>query len=140
MIKLDNISLKVERSLLCYCHPLCLICSPIFHHLSHPFEIYNVRSYQRSHSESVYTVPAHTEQTFLQASHEGQQGLVPGPFRGPHGQDPALQWSRQTSRQTSLDTSYNVPSIRSELAETRQLGRFDSIAEVTESLTPSVRR
>ena len=49
------------------------------------------------------------------------------------------------SRQTSLDTSYNVPSIRSELAETegrhaRHLGRFDSIAEVTESVTPSVRR
>ena len=107
-----------------------------------PVYNYNVRSYQRSHSESVYTVPAtaQTEQTFLQASQQGQQGLVPGPFRGPHGQDPALQWSRQTSRQTSLDTSYNVPSIRSELAETRQLGRFDSIAEVTESLTPSVRR
>ena len=56
-----------------------------------------------------------------------------------------MLWSRQTSRQTSLDTSYNVPSIRSELAETegrhaRHLGRFDSIAEVTESVTPSVRR
>ena len=90
----------------------------------------------------MYTVPAtqQTQQTFLQ-----EEGLVPGPFRGPHTQDPALLWSRQTSRQTSLDTSSNVPSIRSELADTegrqpRQLGRFDSIAEVTESVTPSFRR
>ena len=87
------------------------------------------RSYRRSYSEDTatggpFTIP-HTQHTYL----------GPGPFRGA-----PLDQGEMWSRQTSLDTSYNVPSIRSEMAETRQMGRFDSIAEVTESVTPSVRR
>ena len=44
------------------------------------------------------------------------------------------------SRQTSLDTSYNVPSIRTDMGDqdmrtARNIGGFDSIAEVTESGT-----
>ena len=45
------------------------------------------------------------------------------------------------SRQTSLDTSYNVPSIRTDMGDqdirgvNRNIGGFDSIAEVTESGT-----
>ena len=69
---------------------------------------------------------------------DNKQYLTTEPFplcRG--GQEE--QWSRQTS----LDTSYNVPSLRSEVGETEarphtsggRLGRFDSIAEVTESRT-----
>ena len=63
--------------------------------------MYNCRSYQRSYSDSVYTVPAsqQTQQTYLQG-----EGLVPGPFRGAHTQDPAQLWSRQTSRQTNMQT------------------------------------
>ena len=45
------------------------------------------------------------------------------------------------SRQTSLDTSYNVPSIRTDMGDqdirgvNKNIGGFDSIAEVTESGT-----
>ena len=61
---------------------------------------------------------------------------VPGPdYRGAQHHDPAQLWSRQTS----MDTSYNVPSIRTDMGDNmaslgqRNYGRFDSIAEVTES-------
>ena len=89
------------------------------------------RSYRRSYSEDTsagapFTIP-HTQHTSL------------GPFRGA-----PLDQGEVWSRQTSLDTSYNVPSIRSEVGEAearagRQLGRFDSIAEVTESKTEEER-
>ena len=100
------------------------------------------RSLRRSTSasEGVYTIP-HTEQTSvpLGPPTPGQYNIG-GPVldtRGAH--HPPDLWSRQTS----LDTSYNVPSIRSEVGDTEarphtsagRLGRFDSIAEVTESRT-----
>ena len=91
------------------------------------------RSYRRSYSEDTatggpFTIPQ-TQHTYL----------GPGPFRGA-----PLDQGEMWSRQTSLDTSYNVPSIRSEVGEAearagRQLGRFDSIAEVTESKTEEER-
>jgi len=82
------------------------------------------KSYRRSHSEDIYTLPQ-TDVT-----------QVPGPdYRGAQHHDPAQLWSRQTS----MDTSYNVPSIRTDMGDNmaslgqRNYGRFDSIAEVTES-------
>ena len=99
------------------------------------------RSYRRSQSEEVYTIPQ-TEQTMLHPSQSGYLGI-----RGAQHPNPAELWSRQTS----MDTSYNVPSIRTDMGEelgpgglvrmgsgSRQhQGRFDSIAEVTESQTRS---
>ena len=84
-------------------------------------------------SEGVYTIPQ-TEVTPLPPSH-GQYnigGPVTTGTRGPQGD----LWSRQTS----LDTSYNVPSIRTDMGDqdmrtARNIGGFDSIAEVTESGT-----
>ena len=91
------------------------------------------RSLRRSTSasEGVYTIP-HTEQTSvpLGPPTPGQYNIG-GPVldtRGAH--HPPDLWSRQTS----LDTSYNVPSIRTDMGEAPRIaGRFDSIAEVTES-------
>ena len=99
------------------------------------------RSYRRSHSEDVYTIPQ-TEQTMLHPSQSGYLGI-----RGAEHPNPAELWSRQTS----MDTSYNVPSIRTDMGEELGPGglvrmgsgsrpydaRFDSIAEVTESQTRS---
>jgi len=82
------------------------------------------KSYKGSQSEDIYTLPQ-TDMT-----------QVPGPdYRGAQHHDPTQLWSRQTS----MDTSYNVPSIRTDMGENmasmgpRSYGRFDSIAEVTES-------
>ena len=116
------------------------------------------RSYLRSHSEDVYTIPR-TEATMLSAA--GQQqgqgpaqpalgnyqgGYLGGVPRGAQHPNPEELWSRQTS----LDTTYNIPSIRTDVGEelgpaglvrmgsgSRPYGRFDSIAEVTESQTRS---
>lgn len=84
-------------------------------------------------SEGVYTIPR-TEVTSLPPTH-GQYNIG-GPVTTEHrGADHQL-WSRQTS----LDTSYNVPSIRTDMGDqdmrtNRNIGGFDSIAEVTESGT-----
>ena len=111
------------------------------------------RSYLRSHSEDVYTIPR-TENTMLSAAGGGQtqqqqhqgpaqpalggyQGGYLGGVRGAQHPNPEELWSRQTS----METSYNVPSIRTDMGEPhgpthpRQYGRFDSIAEVSESRT-----
>ena len=77
-------------------------------------------------SEGVYTIP----QTELTPLPHGQYNIG-----GPVTTDPQV-WSRQTS----LDTSYNVPSIRTDMGDqdiraARNTGGFDSIAEVTESGT-----
>ena len=117
------------------------------------------RSYLRSHSEDVYTIPR-TDQTMLASSAAGQQPVAGGQpplgghqgahqgahqggyqggylggVRGAQHPNPEELWSRQTS----LETSYNVPSIRTDMGEPghRQYGRFDSIAEVSESRTDS---
>ena len=65
-----------------------------------------------------------------------------GPVRGAQHPHPEELWSRQTS----METSYNVPSIRTDMGDqhgsleaargqggSRQYGRFDSIAEVSEN-------
>ena len=88
------------------------------------------RSYLRqsqSQSEEIYTIPQ-TQQTMLQMSDHNMG------YRGAQHHHPEELWSRQTS----MDTSYNVPSIRTDMGDdnkhvARQYGRFDSIAEVTES-------
>ena len=53
-------------------------------------------------------------------------GLGPG-YRGAQHPNPPELWSRQTS----LETSYNVPSLRTDPGT--DLQRFPSIAEVTET-------
>ena len=86
-------------------------------------------------SEGVYTIPQ-TELTPLPPQH-GQYNIGGPVTTGPRGPgDTGQMWSRQTS----LDTSYNVPSIRTDMGEqdirgARNIGGFDSIAEVTESGT-----
>ena len=77
-------------------------------------------------SEGVFTIP----QTELTPLPHGQYNIG-----GPVTTDPQV-WSRQTS----MDTSYNVPSIRTDMGDqdiraARNTGGFDSIAEVTESGT-----
>ena len=107
------------------------------------------RSYRRSHSslsasEAVYTIP-HTEATLLPAQGAvgppmGLQQAAAGPpmglsqdpglglgYRGAQHPNPPELWSRQTS----LETSYNVPSLRTDPGT--DLQRFPSIAEVTET-------
>ena len=107
------------------------------------------RSYRRSHSslsasEAVYTIP-HTEATLLppqgvvgppmglpQAAAGPPMGLSQDPglgpgYRGAQHSNPPELWSRQTS----LETSYNVPSLRTDPGT--DLQRFPSIAEVTET-------
>ena len=107
------------------------------------------RSYRRSHSslsasEAVYTIP-HTEATLLppqgavgppmglqQAAAGPPMGLSQDPglglgYRGAQHPNPPELWSRQTS----LETSYNVPSLRTDPGT--DLQRFPSIAEVTET-------
>ena len=96
------------------------------------------RSYRRSHSslsasEAVYTIP-HTEATLLPPQGvvgppmglSQDPGLGPG-YRGAQHPNPPELWSRQTS----LETSYNVPSLRTDPGT--DLQRFPSIAEVTET-------
>ena len=82
-------------------------------------------------SEGVYTIP----ETELTPLPHGQYNIGGPVTTGPRGPDPQV-WSRQTS----LDTSYNVPSIRTDMGDqdirvARNTGGFDSIAEVTESGT-----
>ena len=85
-------------------------------------------------NESVYTIPQ-TEVSTLPPSSHGQYNIG-GPVTINNARGQPEVWSRQTS----LDTSYNVPSIRTDMGDQdmramRNIGGFDSIAEVTESGT-----
>ena len=125
------------------------------------------KQYLRSQSEDVYTIPR-TDQTMITltnnsadtrgytggAGYTGAPGAggytggahgaggYLGPVRGAQHPHPEELWSRQTS----METSYNVPSIRTDMGDqhgsleaargqggSRQYGRFDSIAEVSEN-------
>ena len=82
-------------------------------------------------SEGVYTIP----ETELTPLPHGQYNIGGPVTTGPRGPDTQV-WSRQTS----METSYNVPSIRTDMGDqdiraARNTGGFDSIAEVTESGT-----